>query len=216
MSITTQEAVARALIEIGAVGFSPESPVTFKSGLVSPVYVDNRRLPYHPQQWHTVIQGFADVITEKALAFDVIGGIAVGGVPHSSALAYHMQQPSIFVRKEAKEHGKMQRVEGGDVQQKTVLLVEDLVTTGGSSLSGVTALRDEGAIVTDMVAIVSYEFATSKTALADAGIQFHALTNFATILTIAEADGIFTAEQGTVIRDWFGKPNTWAERHGFA
>lgn len=216
MSITTQEAVARALIEIGAVGFSPESPVTFKSGLVSPVYVDNRRLPYHPQQWHTVIKGFADLVIEKALAFDVIGGIAVGGVPHSSALAYHMQQPSIFVRKEAKEHGKMQRVEGGDVQQKTVLLVEDLVTTGGSSLSGIHALRDEGAIVTDMVAIVSFEFAISKTALADADIQFNALTNFATILNLAEADGIFTAAQGAVIRDWFGKPNTWAERHGFA
>ncbi|MCB9459614.1 MAG: orotate phosphoribosyltransferase [Anaerolineaceae bacterium] len=216
MSTRTQEAVAKALIEIGAVGFSPEAPITFKSGLISPVYVDNRRLPYHPEQWHTVIQGFADVITEKALAYDVIGGIAVGGVPHSSALAYEMQKPSIFVRKEAKEHGKKQRVEGGEVAQKTVLLVEDLVTTGGSSLSGVDALRDEGAIVTDLVAIVSYEFSASKTAFEDAHVQFHGLTNFATILAIAEADGIFTAEQGAVIQDWFDAPETWAERHGFA
>lgn len=216
MSITTQEAVARALIDIGAVGFAPESPITFKSGLVSPVYVDNRRLPYHPQQWHTVIKGFADFVIEKALVFDVIGGIAVGGVPHSSALAYHMQQPSIFVRKEAKEHGKKQRVEGGDVEQKTVLLIEDLVTTGGSSLSGVDALREEGAIVTDLVAIVSYEFAAAKSAFEAAEVQFHGLTNFATILAIAEADGIFTTEQGAMIRDWFDAPSTWAERHGFA
>ncbi|MCA9915078.1 MAG: orotate phosphoribosyltransferase [Anaerolineae bacterium] len=208
--------VARALLEIGAVGFSLEKPITFKSGIISPVYVDNRRLPYHPQQWHTIIEGFRELLTESAISYDVIAGVAVGGIPHSSALAYTLRMPSVFVRKEAKEHGKKQRVEGGDVEQKTVLLVEDLVTTGGSSLSGVDALREEGAIVTDMIAIVSYEFAASKTSFDEAEVQFHGLTNFATILNLAEADGIFTTAQGAVIRDWFDAPSTWAERHGFA
>src|SRR5262245_62097897 len=105
--------VARALLEIEAVGFSPQAPVTFKSGIVSPVYVDSRRLPYHPLQWRLVIEAFKALA--ETLAFDVIAGVAVGGVPHSSALAYVMQKPSVFVRKDAKEHGKKQLVEGGQV-----------------------------------------------------------------------------------------------------
>ncbi|QPC81394.1 orotate phosphoribosyltransferase [Phototrophicus methaneseepsis] len=216
MSTAFNQDVARALLAIGAVGFSPDEPITFKSGIISPVYVDNRRLPYHPAQWHTVIEAFSDCIAANHIAYDVIAGVAVGGVPHSSALAYHLQQPSVFVRKEAKEHGKKQRVEGGEVADKRVLLVEDLVTTGGSSLNGIEALRESGAMVTDLIAIVSYEFSQSAEAFAQAGITFHALTDFATILQIAEADGLFNAEQGNRIRDWFNAPESWAERHGIA
>src|SRR5689334_11197583 len=119
-----KEAVARALLEIGAVGFSPNEPIRFKSGILSPVYVDNRKLPYYPQQWGIIIEGFK--LQVKSIHFDVIAGVAVGGVPHSAALGYALQMPSLFVRKEAKEHGKGQRVEGGEVSGKRVLLVEDL------------------------------------------------------------------------------------------
>jgi orotate phosphoribosyltransferase len=146
----------------------------------------------------------------------VIAGVAVGGVPHSAALAYQLNRPSVFVRKEAKEHGKKQRVEGGDVVDKRVLLVEDLVTTGGSSLSGVEALRESGAHVSNMIAIVSYEFAQSADAFAEAAINFHSLTDFETLLNIAQEDGLFNAEQGDLIRDWFTAPETWAERHGIS
>ena len=130
----TAAAVARALLEIDAVVFTPDAPITFKSGIKSPVYVDNRRVPFWPAQWRVVLDGFAQAA--RGLTFDVIAGIAVGGVPHSSALAYLLGAPSVFVRKEAKEHGTRSQIEGGDVSGKTVLLVEDLVTTGGSSLAG--------------------------------------------------------------------------------
>jgi orotate phosphoribosyltransferase len=206
--------VARALLEIEAVGFSPHAPVTFKSGIVSPVYVDSRRLPYHPVQWRLVVEAFK-ALAER-LAFDVIAGVAVGGIPHSSALAYLMYKPSVFVRSEAKEHGKKKLVEGGDVNNKHVLLVEDVVTTGGSSLQTVASLREAGAMTEHMLAIVSYEFAESKEAFATADVKLHTLTNFSVITQAALDMGKFSNEEMNIINDWFHDPHGWAARHGFA
>ncbi|MBE2267802.1 MAG: orotate phosphoribosyltransferase, partial [Anaerolinea sp.] len=124
--------VAWTLVEVGAVGFSVQKPITFKSGILSPVYVDNRILPFHPASWHVVIDGFKNLVEQKPINFDVIAGVAVGGVPHSAALAYELRMPSVFVRQESKDHGRGKRVEGGDVNKKRVLLVEDMVTTGAS------------------------------------------------------------------------------------
>jgi orotate phosphoribosyltransferase len=208
-----KQAVARALLEIGAVGFTPQKPITFKSGIISPVYVDNRRLPYHPQQWQSIIKGFQHTIETYNIEFEVIAGVAVGGVPHSAALAYVMQRPSVFVRKEAKEHGKGQRIEGGEVENKQVLLLEDLVTTGGSSLSGVEALHESNAIVTDMLAIVSYGFSEAVENFTNAHITLHTLTDFSVILDEALAMEKFSAEDEAIIRDWFEEPHTWAKRH---
>lgn len=206
------DAVAQALLDIGAVGFAPDAPVTFKSGIVSPVYVDNRRLPYHPAQWHTVIQHFEREVAAHQLDFDVIAGVAVGGVPHSSALAYAMQRPSVFVRKAAKEHGTAQRIEGGDVAGRRVLLIEDLVTTGGSSLSGVTALREAGATVDHVLAIVSYGFAQAAQGFAQASLTLHTLTTFETLLRVAQSRHLFTEAHATIIRDWFDDPHGWITR----
>lgn len=205
----TAKVVARALIEVGAVGVRADNPITFKSGILSPVYVDNRILPYHPAAWTPVIEGFRDLIEDKKLAFDVLAGVAVGGVPHASALGYLMQRPSIFIRKEAKGHGTGKRVEGGTVENKKVLLVEDLVTTGGSSLSAITALREEGAIVTDTVSIVTYDFAESKKAFAEANINAYALTNFPTIMQEGVAMGRFTADEQAIVKEWLVDPHAW-------
>src|SRR5262245_26696238 len=173
----TPTQIARILLEIGAVGFSPQQPVVFKSGLLSPVYVDNRRLPYWPAQWKVVLDGFQTLIRDTALPFDVIAGIETAGIPHSAALGYALEQPSVFVRKQAKDHGTRSRVEGGPVREKRVLLVEDLVTTGGSSLLGVEALRQDGAQVTDCLAIVSYGFRQATEAFQAADVRLHTLTS---------------------------------------
>jgi len=214
MTQTVALEVARALLDIGAVGFSPTVPKTFKSGIISPVYVDNRRLPFHPPQWHTVINGFASLINDLTIASDVIAGVAVGGVPHSAALAYHLKKPSIFIRKEAKGHGNQQRIEGGDVKGLRVILIEDLVTTGGSSLDAVHALRSAGALVDDVLAIVSYGFKEARYAFEDTGVHLHTLTNFESILTEAVARGIFDHKAEIIIRDWFEDAPGWAARQG--
>jgi orotate phosphoribosyltransferase len=206
--------VAKALLDIGAVGFVPDAPIRFKSGILSPIYVDNRRLPFHPAQWHIVIEGFRSLIGRESLAYEVVAGVAVGGVPHSSALAYLLNVPSVFIRKEAKEHGTKKLVEGGDVIGKRILLVEDLVTTGGSSLNAVNALRAEGAIVNDMLAIVSYGFDEARQAFSGAGVELHTLTDFSAIAQAASEKSILGQAAMVVVQDWFGDPHGWAARQG--
>lgn len=210
-----EQQVAAALVAIGAVGFAPERPVTFKSGLISPVYVDNRRIPYWPDAFHTVVEGFVAAIARHTIRYEVIAGVEAGGIPHSAALGYALRQSSVFVRKQVKEHGTRSRIEGGDVAGKRVLLVEDLVTTGGSSLASVQALRDEGALVEACLAIVSYEFREADTAFDSAGVRLYALTSFADILEAALAAGRFGSDALAVINDWLRDPTGWAERHGF-
>lgn len=209
MATSTKLSSAKALLEIGAIGFSPDSPITFKSGIQSPVYVDNRQLIYHPAAWHVIIAGFQTLLESRHLQFDIIAGVAAGGVPHSSALAYIMRAPSVFVRKETKGHGMGNRVEGGDVAGRRVLLVEDLITTGGSSLSAVDALRGAGGIVTDALAIISYGFDEALTAFARADIALHTLTDFRTLLQLAREIQMLNTEQAALVRRWLADPYAW-------
>lgn len=199
---TIAQQTARALLDIRAVVFTPEAPITFKSGIVSPIYIDNRCLPYEPEAWHQVIAGFQNAISEHALSFDVIAGIETGGIPHSAALAFSLNRPSVFVRKQPKEHGMKRRVEGGEVAGKRVLLIEDLITTGGSSLSGVSALQDEGAQVVACLAIFSYGFAQAADAFAAIGVPLITLTTLADVLDAAHQTDYFAPEAINAVASW--------------
>lgn len=211
MNSDLQSAVASALLKIGAVRFVPKAPITFKSGLKSPVYVDNRTLPYHPAEWQIVIDGFLQI--SKDLPCDIVAGVETAGIPHSAAVGFAGKIPSIYVRKQPKEHGTRSRVEGGDVQGKHVLLIEDLVTTGGSSLAGIDALRQEGANVDHCMAIVSYGFKEAQDSFAAAAITLHTLTTFQTI--IEQAKSMYSPKELEIVSEWFSSPYTWAKRHGF-
>lgn len=208
--------IAEALVEIGGVGFRPDDPITFKSGMKSPVYCDNRTFPFWPAQWVKVIRGFEEFIADDNIEFDVIGGIEAAGIPHSAALGFSMGKPSIFIRKEAKEYGAKKRVEGGIVSGKRVLLVEDLVTTGMSSLAGVAALRTVGAIVSDCVTIISYNFREARQQFEAAGVRLHPLTTFEEVLEVAEARAIIGKAEATSVREWLTDPRGWAARRGLA
>ena len=199
---TTQQLVAATLLDVGNVTFTPDAPVTFKSGIVAPFYVDNRRLPFTPEAWHRIIDAFRAEIDAHALTFDVIAGIETGGIPHSAALAYTLNQPSVFVRKQPKEHGMKRRVEGGDVTGKRVLLIEDLVTTGGSSLSGVEALRAEGADVVACLTIFSYGFPQATAAFAAANLPLISLTNLPALIEAARQQQRLSPAAITVVQDW--------------
>ena len=211
-NMETARTIARALIGIGAVGFTVDKPITFTSGIKAPVYCDNRRFPFHPAEWRSVIEGFRDVVNENAPAVEVIAGVEAAGIPHSSALGFLMARPSVFIRKKPKDHGTKKRVEGGSVDGKTVILIEDLVTTGGSSLNAIEALRAEGAIITDAAVIVTYGFPESVQAFSDAGITLHALTSFPIILEEALALGKISQGDADQVIAWTKDPHSWDDR----
>ena len=202
-------AVARALVVAHALTYQPGSPVTFRSGLRSPMYVDGRRLIFHPGPWRVVIEALHASLGDVPAEADAIAGVEAAGIPHSSALAFVTGLPSVFVRKEAKGHGLGRRVEGGDVTGLRVLLVEDLVTTGGSSLDAVAALRAAGAVVDDCIAITSYGFAGMPQAFDDAAVRLTVLTTVATILDEAVAVGDIDEAAADDIRGWLADPAGW-------
>jgi orotate phosphoribosyltransferase len=205
--------VARALIEAGVVNFALDAPVVFKSGLKAPIYLDNRRLPFHYGQWREVLLAMQELLTAQDARFDVIAGIETAGIPHSAVLAYQMRRPYVFVRKQPKDHGLGRRVEGGDVAGARVLLIEDQVTTGGSSLSGVAALREAGAVVEDCLAISSYGFSAAFEAFVEAGVRLHTLTTFPVILDVLDESSDLTETQRQNLREWMRDPHGWSERN---
>ncbi len=212
MGNNLEREVARALIRIGAVGFAPENPVTFKAGMRSPIYIDNRKFPFHPEEWKIIISGFKDLIEENNIEAEVIAGVEAAGIPHSAALGFFLNKPSIFVRKKPKDHGTQKRVEGGDVSGKKVVLIEDLVSTGSSSLAGVEALRNEGAVVDHCIVIVTYGFEEAKKAFAEANVNLHPLTSVPIIIEEAVALQKLTKDEAEVVSEWFADPYGWAEK----
>jgi orotate phosphoribosyltransferase len=212
---TRSREIADALIAVEGVAFLPAAPITFKSGIKSPVYCDNRQFPFWPEQWAKVIRGFEALIAERKIPVDVVAGVEAAGIPHSAALGFSMRLPSVFIRKELKEHGTKKRVESGDVTGRRVVLIEDLVTTGGSSIAAIEALRAEGAVVSDCLAIISYGFQEAAEMFERAGVRLHAATTFQAALESALEHKLIDEAGAAVVRDWLEEPRLWAQRHGF-
>jgi len=210
-----EKIIAEHLLNINAIQFLFDSPLCLKSGLISPIYVDNRALISRPAAWHDVIETLASTIHKHTLQFDIIGGVETAGIPHCSALAYRLSLPSIFVRKQPKTHGDKSRVEGGDVSGKRVLLIEDHISTGQSSLDAVAALRNVGATVTDCLSITSFDIDDTRQVFANAGVNFYALLPFNTILETAVETQKITQKQKQMIEQWLADPWPWAAQHGY-
>jgi len=140
--------------------------------------------------------------------------VEAAGIPHSAALGFLLKKPSVFVRKRVKDHGTKKMVEGGDVEGREVLLIEDLVTTGSSSLAGVESLRKSGATTNDCLVIISYGFKESKEAFAEAKVSLHSLTTFQIVLDEALKMRKFSKKDKLILEDWFKEPWGWAKRQG--
>ncbi len=203
---------ARILLKNKISGLTKE-PVRFKSGVLAPVYTDNRKLSSYPKVWHQVILDLAKLTKKKNIKFDVIAGIESAAIPHSAALSFFMKKPSVFVRKEAKGHGLKKRVEGMNVKGKKVLLIEDTISTGGSSISGVQALREDGAIVTDCICIVNYNFKEVITNFKKAKVKLHSLIPFTDIITEAVHMKYFSKDEGEEVSIWLKNPKKWSDAH---
>lgn len=207
--------IAEILLSVGAVKVKMDPPFTWTSGIKSPVYCDNRKLISHPKERGVIVKAFAQILKEKKLDPEYIGGTATAAIPWASFLAYELGLPMVYIRPEKKEHGAGKQVEGDLPKGKRVLIVEDLISTGGSSVLAAQAVKDEcGGIVTDIFAIVSWELDESKQHFQNAGLNLTTLTNFTNIIGLAAEKGIITKDQWSQILEFRKSPRDWAKNVG--
>ncbi|OGX68596.1 MAG: orotate phosphoribosyltransferase, partial [Paenibacillus sp. RIFOXYA1_FULL_44_5] len=171
------EQIAAALLDIQAVSLSPKQLYTWASGIQSPIYCDNRITISYPRVRDLIAAGFASMISELYPDAEVIAGAATGGIPHAAWVAEKLNLPMIYVRDKAKGHGKQNRVEGVLRPGQKVVVVEDLISTGGSSLKVAEGVHEAGGQTLSVAAIFSYGFTEASDAFRQSGIPFHSLTS---------------------------------------
>lgn len=197
-----------------------DPPFTWVSGIKSPVYCDNRKMISFPEERKVVVEAFKEVLLAKVKAKemempDVIGGTATAAIPWAAFLAFDLNLPMIYIRPEKKEHGALKQIEGYLEKGQKVLIVEDLISTGGSSVAAAQAVKDEGGIVTDIFAIVSWELPKAFTTFEAAGLKLTNLTGFTDIIGLAKERGDITVENYEIVMDFKNDTAGWGGKHGF-
>ena len=208
---TIEKNVAKHLLEIEAVKLSPEKPFTWASGWKSPIYCDNRKILSYPAARKVVYEAFVEIIKERFKSVDVIAGVATGAIAYGMMVAEVMGKPFVYVRPKPKDHGTGAQVEGDLPYGARVVVVEDLISTGGSSLAAVDALQKNGAIVLGMVAIFTYNFIKSITAFEDANVELHTLSHYEALLEQAVEENYIKAEDMAVLKEWRINPENWGK-----
>ena len=204
--------VAEFLLQIEAIKLSPENPFTWASGLRSPIYCDNRKTLSFPEVRAFVRDAFVTSIRESFPNTEVIAGVATGGIAIGALVAEAMNLPFIYVRSEAKKHGLGNQVEGVLKTGQRVMVIEDLISTGSSSLTAVEVLRQTQANVIGMAAIFTYGFAKASERFAGANCSITTLSNYDTLLEQASNSGYITPQQKTALSDWKSNPEEWSAR----
>lgn len=200
--------IARHLLEIKAVKLNPREPFTWASGLLSPIYCDNRISLSFPAVRNFIVQGLVEhAATFKP--FDVVAGVATAGIPHGMLVADRMHLPFVYVRSSAKEHGRRNLIEGELTGKERVLVVEDLISTGGSSLQAVQAIQATGCTVVAVIAIFQYGFEKARQAFEDAGVKFETLTDYQTLIQEAASRGYVSSEDLKTLEKWRENPEGW-------
>ncbi len=206
-----EKIVAKQLLDVKAVKLSPEKPFTWASGWKSPIYCDNRKILSYPAARKVVYEAFVKIINERFKDVDVIAGVATGAIAYGMMVAEVMNKPFVYVRPKPKDHGTGAQIEGDLPKGAKVVVVEDLISTGGSSLSAVDALQKEGAIVLGMVAIFSYNFIKSRRAFEYANVELHTLSHYEALLEQAVEENYIKPEDVEILKAWRINPETWGK-----
>ena len=205
--------IAHILLEKQAVTLNAKEPYTYVSGIRSPIYCDNRRLIFFPKEREMIAQAFVRQIAP--FTPDVVAGTASGAIAWAAWVAEKLEIPMVYIRKASKGYGRQKLIEGGDIRGKTVVVVEDLVSMGSSSLNAVNACRDAEANVVAMVAIFTYQFADVVRRFQELNCQLRFLSDFTTLIQVAAEHQYITVEQVAMIQEWSQDPHNWGPRHGF-
>lgn len=207
--VDTAVKIAEYLLQIKAIKLQPKNPFVWSSGWNSPIYCDNRKTLSYPAIRTFVRQKFAEAILEEHGKPDMIAGVATGGIAIGALVAQEMGLPFIYVRSSAKGHGLGNQIEGDITTGTNVVVIEDLISTGGSSLKAVEALRDAGLTVKGVVAIFNYGFDLAEKAFEDAKCPLIELSNYEILLELAQKQGIITADEVASLQEWRESPSTW-------
>ncbi|GAC1398101.1 MAG: orotate phosphoribosyltransferase [Sediminibacterium sp.] len=207
--MTNEKAVAEKLLQVAAVRLSPEKPFTWASGWKSPIYCDNRRVLSFPFVRDFVKSELCNVVFESFPEAELLAGVATAGIPWGAMAADQLKLPYIYVRPKPKEHGLGNQIEGFYTAGQKVLVIEDLISTGKSSLQVVDVLRAAGVEVVGMVSIFTYGFAVADKAFEQAGVKYQSLTNYASLISLAVEKGQVSADLGKILLAWSNDPATW-------
>ena len=208
-AMTNEKAVAEKLLQVNAIKLNPAQPFTWASGWKSPIYCDNRKVLSFPYIREFIKSELCNVVFEKFPDAQMLAGVATAGIAWGAMVADQLKLPYIYVRPKPKEHGLGNQIEGWYEKGQKVIVIEDLISTGKSSLQVVEVLRREGLEVEGMVSIFTYGFAVADAAFAAAGVPYHSLTNYASLIDAAIAKGLVTAEQQNTLLNWQQNPAEW-------
>lgn len=207
--MTNEKAVAEKLLQTNAVKLSPDLPFTWASGWKSPIYCDNRKVLSFPYIRDFIKSEMCNVVFERFPDAALVAGVATAGIAWGAMAADQLKLPFIYVRPKPKEHGLGNQIEGYFEKGMDTIVIEDLVSTGKSSLQVVDVLKQQGLNVVGMVSIFNYGFPVAAEAFAKEGIAYHSLTNYPTLIRLAIEKGIVGAQEEEILLKWSKDPSNW-------
>lgn len=207
--------VAKILFDLHAISLNPKEPFRYDSGILSPVYIDNRILVSYPKERQIIRDLYINAMKSTGEQFDLIAATATAGIPHAAWIADKLNLPMVYVRGKAKDHGKRNRVEGIVKKGANVAVIEDLISTGESSIETAEAVRQAGGKVSYIFAIITYEMEKSKENFRKNGLKLIPLITFKDVLIIAQNSGRISQKENEIILDWTKDPESWGKTNGF-
>lgn len=207
--MTTAKKVAEQLLKIEAVSLSPSNPFTWASGLKSPIYCDNRLTMSYPETRNFIAEKFVELIKQYYPDVEVIAGTATAGIPHAAWVAEKMGLPMIYVRSSAKGHGKGNQIEGNLHQGQKVVVIEDLISTGGSVLDACQAIEDAGGTILGVAAIFTYQLTSGFKNFEEKNVELHTLSNYNELIETAVELGKVNEKELLLLKKWRENPEDW-------
>ncbi|MBN2484840.1 MAG: orotate phosphoribosyltransferase [Bacteroidales bacterium] len=206
-----QKHIAKLLLQINAIKLNPASPFTWASGWKSPIYCDNRKTLSYPHVREAIRDGFCEIIREKYPDAEGIAGVATGAIAHGMLVADKLGLPFVYIRSSAKGHGLGNLIEGEYKPGGKYVVVEDLISTGGSSLNAVEAMREAGCEVLGMVAVFTYGFQTAVDNFSKNNCRLDTLSNYEVLIEHATETGYVKPSQVEILKEWRKSPATWMQ-----
>jgi orotate phosphoribosyltransferase len=210
--MNSEKQVAEKLLQINAIRLNLQTPFTWTSGWKSPIYCDNRRILSFPFVRDFIKSEMSNVVFETFGEAAAIAGVATAGIPHGALVADQLKLPFLYVRSKAKGHGLGNRIEGYLEPGTKTVVIEDLISTGGSSLDACRALREAGAEVIGLVSVFNYGFPVAANAFQEAGIEVRSLSNYAALIQVALDKGLVTAAEQESLAGWREAPESWGRQ----